>query len=76
MRNLASRIDKLEKKLHVEGRHTHLIIIGRREKNTVPEPRQEWITYKEMLSKVQPNQLIMFAPTTQAELAARRVRRK
>jgi len=70
MRSVERRIEKIENKLHIGDKRTGAFIVLTSDRTKVlPEPVEEWITYKE--AKVRCGQVSIFRADPTAELKAR-----
>jgi hypothetical protein len=71
MSYLKRRIEKVEKKLNIgnERKGVFIVLVGKGEKRCLPEPLEEWITYKE--AKVECGEIGIFLADPEAELKAR-----
>ncbi len=71
MRNLSRRVEKVEKKLNIGGDRTgvFIVLIGKGNVGKLPEPIEEWITYKE--AKAECGDIGIFLADPEKELKAR-----
>lgn len=53
MRSLGNRIKRIEEKLNISDDRSGvcIILVGKRDSDALPEPLEEWITYKQEKTK-------------------------
>ena len=69
MKTIERRVKKIEDKLNIGDKRTGVLLVLSREGEELPEPMEEWITYKE--AKAGCSQVSIFMADPAAELEAR-----
>ena len=73
MKTIERRVEKIEKSLSInQGEKSFRTVFLLSNAEELPEPIEEWMTYKEELAKQQPKPSIFFADSKK-ELEARRL---
>ena len=68
MRSIERRIKNIEDKLHI-GKERIFVVIKHVDSDKLPEPIEEWITYKQAKAKSEP--IVVFVADLAKELEAR-----